>query len=84
MKTHRGSILLSVLAFLMIFGAFESFRYHEFAQRQAIYREMLVEYRKSPAKQPVQNHTNSNKSPVGGTTSDGLDRQHGTISKLGS
>jgi len=63
MLRRRGSILLSVMAFLLIFGAFESFRYHNFVQRQEIYRYMLTEYRKPPMQPSVQNSTSQRGKP---------------------
>lgn len=64
MLRRRGSILLSVMAFLLIFGAFESFRYHNFVQRQELYRYMLTEYRKPPTQPPVQNNTSQSDKPA--------------------
>lgn len=64
MLRQRGSILLSVMAFLLIFGAFESFRYHNFVQRQELYRYMLIEYRKPPIQVPVQNNTSQRGKPT--------------------
>jgi len=52
-KRRAGSILLSVVAFLTIFAGFESFRYHNFVQRQAMYHYLLVDYHKPPVKLPV-------------------------------
>jgi len=52
-KRRAGSILLSVMAFLTIFAGFESFRYHNFVQRQAMYHYLLVDYHKPPVKLPV-------------------------------
>ena len=44
MKKHRGTILLSVVSLLLIGGAFESQRYANFQERQALYRLILQSY----------------------------------------
>ncbi|AVK60694.1 hypothetical protein C5Z25_02550 [Lactobacillus sp. CBA3605] len=52
MKKRRGMMLLSVMSFLLIFGAFESHRYISYVQRQTIYRYMLKAYREPLLLQP--------------------------------
>lgn len=61
MKRRAGSILLSVMAFLTIFAGFESFRYHNFVQRQAMYHYLLVDYRKPVVSLPVPESANQAK-----------------------
>ncbi|AVK63300.1 hypothetical protein C5Z26_03930 [Lactobacillus sp. CBA3606] len=60
MKKRRGTILLSVMSFLLIFGAFESHRYNSYVQRQTLYRFMLKAYREPAPLKPSPTTKTSN------------------------
>jgi len=55
---HRGTVLLSVLSFVLIFSAFETSRYLNYVQRQQVYQALINDYR-HPTKLTVQKHTKS-------------------------
>ncbi|MFD1421411.1 hypothetical protein [Lactiplantibacillus songbeiensis] len=55
---HRGTVLFSVLSFVLIFSAFETYRYLNYVQRQQVYQTLINDYR-HPTKLTVQKHTKS-------------------------
>ncbi|MFC6181092.1 hypothetical protein [Lactiplantibacillus daowaiensis] len=60
MKKRRGTILLSVLSFILIFSAFETYRYLNYVQRQQVYHALIYDYQ-HPAAMPVQKSTKSHR-----------------------
>ncbi|MFB9770076.1 hypothetical protein [Lactiplantibacillus modestisalitolerans] len=53
MRRRRGSLLISVVSFLLIAGAFETTRYQRFQERQELYQLILKSYDNPyPAYQP--------------------------------
>ena len=52
MRKRRGTILLSVTSLLLIGGAFESQRYANFQERQALYHLILQSYQHPYQRKP--------------------------------
>jgi len=58
---HRGTVLLSVISFMLIFSAFETYRYFNYVQRQQVYQTLIRDYQQ-PHRLTVQKRTKSSKS----------------------
>lgn len=85
MRRRTGSILLSVVAFLTIFAGFESFRYHNFVQRQVVYRDLIHDYRQPPVALPANPQvkaTKANAQPIPSSPNDHKSSGSGKTARL--